>query len=235
MANQKNKQVKNSTKAGLEKKVPKALTGSMVNFGTLGIVILFFVSLYLISPPLKFPWSTLKAGDYPKESILAEVDFTVKDLEATRLAGEQEAREAPPVYTIDPEIVGTSLADADTQFEKIGQDVLNPLFTREERIVLLSKYMPGSISEETLRFLVDLDEEQLESLQTASVEILKHLLNQGILGDVPGSAKQIVVFDRANGLLGVVPVQFCHIAEAQLKNKLLQLERYDDWDAVLVG
>ncbi len=37
------------------------------------------------------------------------------------------------------------------------------------------------------------------------------------------------------GLLGVVPVQFGHIAEAQLGNKLLQLERYDDRDAVLVG
>jgi hypothetical protein len=29
-----------------------------------------------------------------------------------------------------------------------------------------------------------------------------------------------------------VPVQFGHIAEAQLKNNLLQLERYDDRDAV---
>jgi len=37
------------------------------------------------------------------------------------------------------------------------------------------------------------------------------------------------------GLLGVVPVQFGHIAEAQLGNKLLQLERYDDRDAILVG
>ena len=36
-------------------------------------------------------------------------------------------------------------------------------------------------------------------------------------------------------LLGVVPVQFGHIAEAQFGNKLLQLERYDDRDALLVG
>ena len=37
------------------------------------------------------------------------------------------------------------------------------------------------------------------------------------------------------GLLGVVPVQFGHIAEAQLGKKSLQLERYNDRDAILVG
>ena len=37
------------------------------------------------------------------------------------------------------------------------------------------------------------------------------------------------------GLLGVVPVKFDHIAEAQLGNKLLQLERYNDRDAIFVG
>ena len=48
--------------------------------------------------------------------------------------------------------------------------------------------------------------------------------------------------DRRNGghsdgasLLGIVPVQFGHIAEAQLGYKLLQLKRYYDRDTVLVG
>jgi len=37
------------------------------------------------------------------------------------------------------------------------------------------------------------------------------------------------------GLLGLVPVQLGHIAEAQCRHKPLQLERYDDRDTVLVG
>ena len=48
--------------------------------------------------------------------------------------------------------------------------------------------------------------------------------------------------DRGNGghldgtgFLGVVPIQFSHIMVAQLEDKILQLERYDGRDAVLVG
>jgi putative nucleotidyltransferase with HDIG domain len=136
----------------------------------------------------------LKEGDFPRESVLAEVDFKFIDNDATRLARESAASLVPPVYALDPELVQSSIDDAETNFENIAQFVFNPVFSRDERIALLSKYMASSTSKETLEFLADLDRENFDSLRDASLEVIETLANKGVLSDVPGSAKQMSIF-----------------------------------------
>jgi len=179
---------------------------SILNLRNIGIALLFLATLYLISPPLKLPWITLKEGDYPKESVLAEIDFEAADLEATRLAQEQAAAQVPPVYVLTPELVDHSVGEAKAQFQKIEQDALNALFTHEERIALLSKYMPGSISQETLDFLAGITQEELDPLRSMSLETTGEILKKGVLSDVPGSAKQISIYDKSSREWRVVEV-----------------------------
>ena len=207
MANQNQKQKGKPPKSGIEERIVKLPANSILTLRNLGIALMYVVTLYLISPPLKLPWITLKAGDYPKESVLAEVDFVVEDHEATRLAREQAANLVPPVYVLDPELVRSPIAASEEHFAKIEQDALNAFLTTEQRVFLIKKYMPGTTPEETLNLLAELDEEKLDSLRTASLEAINELLAKGMLSDVPGSAKQISAYDKAERKWHVVDVE----------------------------
>ncbi len=196
MVNHVQRPKKKTSRPGLEDRIPKVQPKSILTLNNLIIVLLFFVTLYLISPPLVLPWVRFKEGDFPEKSILAEVKFEVTDLEATRLARDRAASLTPPVYVLDKELVRSAVADAENLFDKIGQDALNPVFSPEERIALISKYLPTSTSEKTLNLLAGLDQQGLDSLRGASLETIREVLNKGVLSDVPGSAKEIIVHDK---------------------------------------
>ncbi|MBI4831898.1 MAG: hypothetical protein HY801_10170 [Candidatus Lindowbacteria bacterium] len=173
----------------------------------IGIAMMFLVTLYLVSPGLRLQWNRFKVGEYSRETILAEVNFEVTDLEATKLAREQAASLTPHVYVLDPALVQSSAEDAKSQFDKIGQDVLNPVFTREERIALVSKYIPSSTSEKTLALMAGLERGEFEALRAASLSAISEMAGKGVLSDVPGSAKQITIYDKAARQQRVVNVE----------------------------
>ncbi|MBI5117670.1 HDIG domain-containing protein [Candidatus Poribacteria bacterium] len=188
---------KKPSKTGVEDRIPKVSMGNTFTPRSVGIAIAFLVTLYLVSPGLKLQWNRFKVGDYPRETVLAEVNFEVTELEATKLAREQAASLTPPVYVLDPDLIQSSVEDARAQFDKIGQDALNPVFTREERIALISKYVPSSTSEKTLAFLTGLDRQAFDTLRAASLDTIAEMSGRGVLSDVPGSAKQITIYDKA--------------------------------------
>ena len=105
MASQAQKPKKKPPRPGLEERIPNIAPRSFLTARNFGIALLFFVALYLISPGLSLQWVRFKEGDYPKESILAKIDFEVQNLEATRLAREQAANLTPPVYVLDLDLV----------------------------------------------------------------------------------------------------------------------------------
>jgi putative nucleotidyltransferase with HDIG domain len=127
---------------------------------------------------------------------LAQVDFNVVDREATRLAKEQAANLEPPVYMIDPDLLLSSIGSAEEQFEKLRRDTLNPVFTQEEKIALLSKYLSSSTSEETLDLLAGLGETELDNLRAASLDVIETIASKGVLSDAPGGADSISIFDK---------------------------------------
>jgi len=206
VANQALKQKNKPGGSRLEEHASKLTSHPVVNIRSLGVALLYIVTLYLISPPFKLPWITLQEGDYPKESVLAEVDFGLADREATRLAREQAANLAPPVYVLDPESIRAPIADVEDHFNKIEQDALNPVFTPEERAALISKYMSSSTSEETVNLLATLDRDRLDSLRAATRETIGDILGRGVLSDAPGSAKQISLYEKAERKWRVVEV-----------------------------
>ncbi|RJP19160.1 MAG: HDIG domain-containing protein [Candidatus Abyssobacteria bacterium SURF_5] len=198
MANHVQRPKKKPPRSGLDDLRPKVSSSGFFTPRTLCFSLLFLVILYLISPGLRLPWIKFKEGDFPDKSILAEVKFDVIDLEATKLARDRAASLTPPVYILDQEAIQSSLAEAKEQFAKLEQDVLNPVFTREERIALISKYLPTTTSSETISFLADLDKEKFDKLRSATLESLGEVLAKGILSDVPGSAKEITIFDKVS-------------------------------------
>jgi len=229
MANQTKKAKKKTPMPGIEERIPKVKAKGIFTIKNLCIGVLFLMTLYLISPPLIIPRVILKEGDFPKESILAEIDFKFIDNEATRLAREQAASLVPPVYVLDPELVRSSITDAESHFEKITQYVLNPVFSLDERIALLSKYMASSASRETLELLADLDRENFDSLRAASLEVIETIVNKGVLSDVPGSAKQMSIFkpgDAEQRLMTVDDVLTLAKAPDKLRN--LAAEKFPD-------
>lgn len=190
---------KKSAPSRVEKRFPRFRMRTVFATRNLFITLLFLIALYLISPPLRFTRVNLKEGDFHKESIFAEIAFDFYDKEATESAREQAARLVPPVYIIDPELVDSSIIDAETHFERIRQNALNPVFSRDERIALLSKYMPNPKSEETLYLLADIDQERFGNLRSASLEIIQKKLNEGVLSDAPGSAQKISILRQTDG------------------------------------
>jgi len=198
---------KKPPKPGLEGRIQGLSARRFINLRSIGLALLFVVTLYLISPGLRLRWVKFREGDFPEKSILAQVRFEVTDLEATRLARERAAGLTPPVYVLDHERARSSVTDAKLQFDKIEQDVLNPVFERDERIALISKYMPSSTSETTLDYLAGLDQTRLDSLRTASIETLREVLDRGVLSDVPGSAKAIAIYEKSSNQQGLIRVE----------------------------
>ncbi len=197
MVNHIQKAKKKSPKPGIEGRLAGLQGRSLFTVRTLSICILFLVTLYLISPGLRLQLGKYKKGEPADRDVFAEVRFEAVNLEATRLAAERAASLTPPVYILDSEAVNSSVTAAKEHFGKIAQDALNPVFTREERIALISKYLPSSTSAETIDLLAGLDRTQFNSLQQASIEALEEILREGVLSDLPGSAKEITIVDRA--------------------------------------
>jgi membrane-associated HD superfamily phosphohydrolase len=175
---------------------PRAAAKNFLTLRNGGIALLYLVTLFLISPPPRLSRVAVQEGKPQSKNILAQVDFEVIDEEATRLAKERAASLEPPVYVIDPDILLSSISNAEKQFDKIRQDILNPLFSQEERIALLSKYLHSSTSESTLTLLAGLDQEGFDRLRSASLNALEATESKGILSGVPGSAKEISVYDK---------------------------------------
>jgi len=196
VANNVQKPKKKASRPGIEERIQDVPLKSFLTVRNLGVAIAFFVVLYLISPSLRIPWLRFQEGDFPKESVLAKVKFEAADLEATARAREQAASLTPPVYVLDPELVRSSVTEAAEYYGKIAQDAFNLVFTPEERIALISKYTPISTSAETVGQLVALDQETFEKLRATSLESVTALLNRGVLSDVPGSAKQIAIYEK---------------------------------------
>jgi putative nucleotidyltransferase with HDIG domain len=175
---------------------PRAAAKNILTLRNGGIALLYLITFFLISPPPRLPRVDLKEGmRHDSKNILAQVNFEVIDEEATRLAKERAASLEPPVYVIDPDLLLSSISDAGKQFDKIQQDALNPLFSKEERIALLSKYLHSSTSEGTLTLLAGLDQEGFDLLRSASLKAIEATQSKGILSDVPGSAKNISIYD----------------------------------------
>lgn len=196
MTGQSRKIKKKSSPSSSEDLDPKATAKSMLTLRNAGIALLYFVILFLISPPPRVSVTSIKEGRSSEKLILAQIDFEVVDIEATQLAQEQAASLVPPVYVLDPGLLLAAVSDAEMQFEKLRQDALNPLFSREERIALFSKYLHSSTSEDTFNFLADLDPEGFDSLRSASLATLETVLSRGVLSDVPGSAKYISTYNK---------------------------------------
>jgi putative nucleotidyltransferase with HDIG domain len=200
-----------------------------------GILLLYFITLFLISPPPRVSLVSLEEGNSSPELILAQVDFKVVDREATRLAQELAASLEPPVYTIDPDLLLSSISDAEEQFEKLRQDALNPVFTQEEKIALLSKYLSSSTSEETLAFLAGLEETEFDNLRAATLDVVETIASRGVLSDAPGGADRISIYDKTtrkpreidvNDVLTLkkIPSELTQAAEKKYPN----LDRYRD-------
>ncbi len=176
---------------------PKAAAKSILTLKNGCIVLLYLVTLFLISPPPRVALVSLEPGKSSEKLILAQVDFEVVDAEATRRNQEQAASLVPPVYVLDPELLLAAISEAEGQFEKLRQDALTPLFSSEERVALFSKYLHSSTSEDTLNLLADLDPKEFDALRSASLAAIETVLSRGVLSDVPGSARQISTYDKA--------------------------------------
>jgi putative nucleotidyltransferase with HDIG domain len=236
VANQTQKAQNKILRSSVKEWIQKVKGIPFFSIRNLCIAILFVVTLYLISPPLILPRVTLDVGDFPKESVLAEIDFAFVDSEATRLAKEHAASSIPPVYILDQELVQSSIADAESYFDKIGQDVLNPVFSRDERMVLLSKYMPSSTTENTLSVLADLDEENFKLLRSASHEVIGDILNKGVLSDVPGSAKEISISKPGDDDQDLMAVdEILTLGKAPDRIERLAAEKFPDDESLRVA
>ncbi len=196
MVNHVQKPKKKPPRPPLEDRIPKIRLRKVFASRNLGILLLFLLCLYSISPGLRLRWDKYQEGKPAEDSVYAETDFQVEDREETRLVRERAASLTPPVYELESDLVRSSVEAARQHLDKIQMDVLNPVFTREERISLLSKYMLSSTSQSTLELIADMDEEGFQSMRGACLAMVEEVSRQGVLSDVPGSAKDITIYTR---------------------------------------
>jgi len=195
---------KKPPRSGLEDRRPVMRTYGSFAMHALGFSFLFFSILYLISPGFRLSKIKLTEGEFASKTVLAQVDFEVVDLDATERAKERAVALTPPVYVLDQGAVKASLAGAKEQLSKLEQDVLNPVFTTDERIALISKYLPTAMSVDTLSQIAEMDEEGFKRMKQAVTDTLNEVLTRGILNDVP--AKDIAIYDRSTKSQLVVKV-----------------------------
>jgi hypothetical protein len=198
---------KKPPRAGLEERRPRVPAQGFFTLRTLGFASLFIIILYLISPTLRLPWTEQKKGAFSDKLVLAEVEFDVINIEATNLEKERAASLTPPVYVLDEDEIRSSLANAREQFTKLEQDILNPVFNQEERVALISKYLPTAVTPQTVSYLAEMDKEKFNSFRTAALETLQEALAKGILSDVPGSDKEITIHNQTTRSQSTIKVE----------------------------
>ncbi len=196
MQNHVQKPKKKPPRAGLDDKRPKVRLHAFFSLRAVGFLLVFAAILYLISPSLRFFWKRYRLNDFADKTILAEVAFTVEDKEATEAARKTAASLTPPVYDLEQQEVQAALTDAKDLFAKLEQDVLNPVFTEEERIALITKYLPPATSPETISYVARMDQDKLTDFRSSSLQALKDVLSKGVLSDVPGLQKEITIYNK---------------------------------------
>ncbi|MCE1247109.1 MAG: HDIG domain-containing protein [Firmicutes bacterium] len=194
-----------------------------------GLFAIAFLALSLILSWKFFPTHTLTEGVIAPREITANRNFQVEDSQATNEARIKAMNSVNPVYSVDPYFLSKLDEKMKLQFNIFSQIHKFRTLNQQEKIRELKNQLPVQISDESLRVFTDTDQETLDQLEIASVNlitgIMKYPIPDGDEAALKEARKSAV---KAAKELTLSPLH--RTAVAELASESIQANARVDWD-----
>ncbi|MCX8025127.1 MAG: hypothetical protein N3A60_07980, partial [Thermanaerothrix sp.] len=159
------------------------------------LVICSLLSLGALLFPIAIrpPYLSLKVGDVATQDILAPKTLTFVSEVLTRQAQEEARNAVAPVYLPpDPSIARRQIEKLQLALNYITTVRYDPYATPEQKIEDLRALNDIPLSEETARLLIDLNDNQWQTIQQEALLTLEHVMRGTIREDRLEEARQSV-------------------------------------------